>query len=29
MNIDEPCYNFSPGNELVEKCKNAMASLKD
>ena len=29
MNINEPCYNFSPGNELVEKCKNAMASLKD
>jgi hypothetical protein len=29
MNSQEPCYNFTPGNELLEKCKNAMATIKD
>lgn len=29
MNSQEPCYNFTPGNELLEKCKNAMATVKD
>ena len=29
MNAQEPCYNFSPGTELLEKCKNAMATVKD
>ena len=29
MNSQEPCYNFTPGNELLEKCKNAMATVQD
>ena len=29
MNSQKPCYNFTPGNELLEKCKNAMATVKD
>ena len=27
MNAQEQCYSFTPANELLEKCKNAMATV--
>lgn len=29
MNAHEPCYNFTPGNELLEKCRNATVTVNN